>query len=82
MLTDEDVYFEMWFPKMRLQIPISSINKIETPRVYLGKSIGVRLLKVVFTNEKDKTDSAAWAVKNLAAWKEAVENLIQKSKYK
>lgn len=75
ILTAEDLYFEMWRPKKILQIPISSVLKIEITKLFLHKSVFRKLLKVVFTNQEGEEDAAAWWVTSLDKWIEELENL-------
>ncbi|MHA1292726.1 MAG: hypothetical protein ACTSQJ_08685 [Promethearchaeota archaeon] len=76
ILTEEELYFEMWHPKRILQIPIKFVQKIETPKSFLGKSKFKRLLKVVFKSKNNIIDSAAWLVNKLDRWKISLGNLI------
>ena len=78
VLTENELYFQMWVPKKEFNIPIVSIVTIETTRTHCGKGSAFRLLKIVFKDEKGKTDSIAWVVKNLSNWKDTLERLIQK----
>ena len=75
ILTAEDLYFEMWRPKKILQIPISSVLKIEITKSFLHKSIFRKLLKVVFTNHEGEEDAAAWWVSSLDKWIEELESV-------
>lgn len=75
-LTNDMLYFEMWKPKKQLQIFLSSIEGIETPKSHLGKTKFKPLLKIVFRNEKEELDSAAWFVRDLQKWKEIIQKLI------
>ncbi len=75
ILTAEDLYFEMWRPKKILQIPISSVLKIEITKSFLHKSVFRKLLKVVFTNQEGEEDAAAWWVSSLDKWIEELENV-------
>ena len=75
ILTAEDLYFEMWRPKKILQIPISSILKIEITKSFLPKSVFRKLLKVVFTNQEGEEDAAAWWVTSLDKWIEELESV-------
>jgi len=75
ILTAEDLYFEMWRPKKILQIPISSILKIEITKSFLHKSLFRKLLKVVFTNQEGEEDAAAWWVTSLDKWIEELEKV-------
>ena len=73
LLTKEEIFFEMLVPKKELHIPISNISDIETPKSFLGKSKFMPLLKVKFKNDQGESDAAAWLVRDLAGWKEAIE---------
>lgn len=75
LLTQKVLYFEMWYPKKVLQIPVSAITKIEITKSFLHKSVFRKLLKVSFQNENDETDAAAWWVAPLEKWIEELEKL-------
>jgi hypothetical protein len=75
ILTAEELFFEMWRPKKILQIPISSIIKIEITKSFLHKSKFRTLLKVVFTNKEGEEDAAAWWVSSLDKWIEELEKI-------
>ena len=78
VLTETELYFEMWFPKRILQIPFNSIQRIETPKSHLGKTRNKKLLKVVFINESGEIDSVAWFIrKRVEEWVVALEKIIQ-----
>jgi len=79
LLTADELYFEMLIPKRSFSIRISSILSIETPRSFLGKSKGRKLLKVVFKDENQKEDSMAWMVVDLAGWQEKLESILNES---
>ena len=68
VLTDEELLFSMWTPKKEISIPLKSIKKTEIVKSFLGKTKFRPLLKVVFQNEKNETDSAAWLVSNTNKW--------------
>ena len=75
ILTQEELYFEMWHPKKILQIPRFSILKIEITKSFLNKSVFRKLLKVVFTNKEGEEDAAAWWVTSLDKWIEELEKI-------
>lgn len=68
ILTDSDLIFEMWVPNREFRIPLRSIQAIENPTSFLGKSRFTPLLKVVYTNDQGATDSMAWQVRDLSGW--------------
>ncbi len=58
-LTHDELVFAQWVPNRTLHIPRSSILEITTTRAHLGKTIGSKLLKIVWTNEVGERDSVA-----------------------
>jgi hypothetical protein len=75
LLTQEELYFEMWHPKKVLQIQISEILKVEPTKSFLHKSVFRKLLKVVFRNENGEEDAAAWWVTSLDDWIEEIRKI-------
>lgn len=74
-LTDQQIYFRKWVPVTEYTIPFASIQAIETPLAFLGKSYGRRLLKIVYLTDAGTRDSIAWYVPNLDAVKDQIEML-------
>lgn len=68
ILTDSDLIFEMWILNREFRIPLQSIQSLENPSSFLGKSRFTPLLKVVYTNEQGATDAMAWHVADLGGW--------------
>jgi hypothetical protein len=68
ILTDSDLIFEMWVPNREFRIPLRSIQSLENPASFLGKSRFAPLLKVVYTNDQGTTDAMAWQVSDLSGW--------------
>ena len=79
LLTEEELYFGMWKPQKELSLPIISIKEISNPKTHLQKSVFRPLLRVNFQNERGLADSAAWYVRNLDNWNEALKELISKN---
>lgn len=77
ILTEEELYFQMWVPNREFHIPVSSIVGVETPKSHLRKTKLKPLLKVIFNNRKNEIDSSAWLVKDLSVWREVLERFIQ-----
>ncbi len=76
ILTKEKLYFEMWVkPKTIVEIPIISIQKIESVKSHLRKSRFQKLLKIIFTNEQRNSDSVAWLVRDLDDWMQFLEKM-------
>ena len=70
ILTDTELYYEMWVPKRILRIPRKNILRVENPppKWHLKKTKSRLLLKVHFINDEGKEDSAAWIVPHLEQW--------------
>ncbi|BCX03313.1 MAG: hypothetical protein KatS3mg053_1251 [Candidatus Roseilinea sp.] len=68
VLTDDELIFEMWLGGTELRIPLRSIQSLETPTTFLGKSRLMPLLKVVYTTPHGTTDAVAWQVSDLGGW--------------
>ena len=76
ILTQKKLYFEMWVkPKTIVEVPVSSIQKIESVKSHLGKNKFQKLLKVSFINEKGNLDSVAWLVRGLEEWMQFLEKM-------
>ena len=78
ILTEEELFFEMWKPKKELLIPIKTIIEITNSKSHMHRSVFRPLLKVIFKNENNEVDSAAWYVRNLDHWNEILKKLINK----
>ncbi|MFQ6104644.1 MAG: hypothetical protein ACE5OP_10170 [Candidatus Glassbacteria bacterium] len=65
IITPEEVYFEMWFPKRVFRTPLSSLIAVETPRFFNGRSVFMPLLKLTFHSETGGEDAVGWYVKDL-----------------
>ncbi|NVM44772.1 MAG: hypothetical protein HWN79_07630 [Candidatus Lokiarchaeota archaeon] len=77
VLTQEELYFEMWHPKKVLKIPTTTILKVEITKSFLRKSVFRKLLKVMFQNENGEEEAAAWWVSSLDKWIEELEKVKQ-----
>ncbi len=77
ILTDTELYFEMWTPKRSLRIHRHMIKKVENPppKWHLKKTKNRLLLKVHFTNDQGQDDSAAWIVPELDQWIQLLSGL-------
>lgn len=74
-LTDQEVLFLQWVPRRELRIERARITGVESPTWHLGKSRGHPLLKILFTDERQAPDSAAWQVRDLEGWRTALNEL-------
>jgi hypothetical protein len=66
-LTSDELIFVMWVPRRTLRVRRAEIEAIDTPRWFLGKSVGARLLRVRWRSGAD-VDEAAWHVPLLDDW--------------
>jgi hypothetical protein len=66
ILTDNELLFKQWIVNKEFRLPLKSIQSIETPSSFLGKTQGVQLLKVSYLNESGVPDALAWRVRDLA----------------
>ncbi|MFX0005237.1 MAG: hypothetical protein ACFFA7_02020 [Promethearchaeota archaeon] len=80
LLTEEELFFGMWKPKIDLVISIKSIIEVLNPKSHMHRSMFQPLLKVVFTNDNGVVDSAAWYVRKLDDWNKAFNKLILKDR--
>ena len=71
-LTSEELLFAQWLPDRLLRVPRESIVEVTTTRTHLGKTIGRKLLKVIWRTG-DGRDSIAMWVKDLDGWIEALQ---------
>ena len=54
------------------RIPLADVTTIDTPRVWLGKTVGSKLLCVRWRTPEGSEDAMAWEVPDLDAWLAAV----------
>lgn len=72
VLTPEELYFVLAVPRRELTIPLSAVTSVSTPRSHLGKTVGMRLLRVDFEGDQGE-DAAAWALNGVDEWKAAID---------
>lgn len=75
-LTKDELVFEMILPKRRVTIQTDSIRAIETPRMFLGKSLLKPLLVVWFHSEQGYMDQACWLVSPLESWTQSLQAFV------
>ena len=68
VLTEDELRFRQWIPNRETRIPLASITEISTPRSWLGKSVGRKLLMVRWDE-----DAMAWNVRDLEGWLGALQ---------
>lgn len=72
ILTDSELIFQQWVTNKEFRVPLNAIQSIETPTSFLGKTQGVKILKINFTNE-GRPDAIAWRVRDLNGLLQALE---------
>ncbi len=77
LLTEAGLRHLMWSPRRQLTINWDKVRKAEKVKYHLGKTKLRHLVKVHFINEKGEPDSAAWYVRNVELWIEAINGRAQ-----
>lgn len=67
-LTADELVFRQWVPRRDTRIARASITAVETPRAWLGKTNGSRLLCVRWGEADGADDAMAWFVRDLDDW--------------
>ena len=67
-----EIVFVMWLPRKEIVIARDRITSIDRAKWHLGKTFGIPLLRVRFTDSAARPDTAAWAVADLPAWEVAL----------
>ena len=69
VLTPGELRFRQWLPDRETRIPRSDVSAVETPKSWLGKSVGTKLLCVRWPG-----DAMAFEVRDLDAWLAALSS--------
>jgi hypothetical protein len=67
-LTKRELLFAQWVPNRLVRIRRSTITDVSTTSTHMGKTMGVDLLQVAWTNEVGQEDSVALWVADLEGW--------------
>lgn len=70
-LISGELVFLMWVPQRELRIPRAAIESVQTGHGVAGKRVGGKALHVSWRSSDD-VDEAAWQVKDLDTWLEAL----------
>jgi hypothetical protein len=68
VLTEDELRFHQWVPARETRIPLAAVTAVETPRSWLGKSVGSRLLCVRWRKPEGGEDAMAWNLRDLDGW--------------
>ena len=69
-LTADELVFGQWVPRRETRVARSAITAVETPRSWLGKTNGSRLLCVRWRDARGTEDAMAWYLRDRDAWVE------------
>ena len=68
VLSPGELRFSQWVPRHETRIPLTAVTKVETRRVWLGKTVGSKLLCVRWRTPEGGEDAMAWEVRDLDGW--------------
>ncbi|MBU1672233.1 MAG: hypothetical protein KKF41_13405 [Actinobacteria bacterium] len=71
-LTPNELAFFMLAPAREHHLPLASVEAVENPRWFRGKSVGRPLLVVRFTDEEGRPDAYGYYVRDPAGWTDRV----------
>ena len=72
IMTSRRLRFRLWSPVEDLEIAVSSIAGMAAPVTVRSVLRPRRALYVTFNSQQGEEDAAAWLVRDLAAWQEAL----------
>ncbi|MEO1209911.1 MAG: hypothetical protein AAFX78_10255 [Cyanobacteria bacterium J06638_20] len=75
VLTHQYLYFLRAVPEKEFAVPLQTIQQIDHPQQFLGKSIFYPLLRVTYTLD-GKEEEITWAVRQPEAWKAAIAQVL------
>ena len=70
-----ELVFRQWVVDREFRIPYRRIESLETPRSFLGKTQGAKLLQVNYVDGSGAQDAMAWRVRDLSATMRVIEEL-------
>ena len=73
VLSPGELRFSQWVPRRETRIPLTAVTVVETRRVWLGKTVGSRLLCVRWRTPEGGEDAMAWEVRGLDGWLAALD---------
>jgi hypothetical protein len=76
-LTRMRLVFRMLMPDRTHEIRLESVGDIEHPMAFLGKTKGMRLLVINFTNDEGEQDAMGWAVRDPDGWADAIRSAMK-----
>ena len=74
VLSPGELRFAQWVPHRETRIPLDAVTLVETRRVWLGKTVGSKLLCVRWRMPEGGEDAMAWEVRDLDGWLAALRD--------
>ena len=74
VLSPGELRFAQWVPHRETRIPLDAVTLVETRRVWLGKTVGSKLLCVRWRTPEGGEDAMAWEVRDLDGWLAALRD--------
>ena len=74
VLSPGELRFAQWVPRRETRIPLPAVTVVETRRVWLGKTVGSKLLCVRWRTPEGGEDAMAWEVRDLDGWLAALRD--------
>lgn len=74
VLSRDRLWYGLVVPKREIEIPITSIRSVTTPKSFMDRTIFRELLCVRFSGP-DGEDEIAWAVQAPEKWRQAIETV-------
>ena len=79
VLSPDELRFAQWVPQRETRIPLTAVTLVETRRVWLGKTVGSKLLCVRWRTPEGGEDAMAWEVRDLDGWLAAIAAQCEES---
>ncbi len=76
VLTEDELWFYRAAPAREYPVPLDAIRGINMPKSFLGKSIFRPLLCVEYDTGDGATDEIGFIVRDPAAWRAAIEEVL------
>lgn len=76
ILTENELFFALPFPRVIISIPLSSITRVEQTRRFQAKGLLKMLIRVDFITDDGQEDAMAWYVKDTDSWMQALQKRI------
>jgi hypothetical protein len=71
-LFDDELVFLQWVPKRDIRIRLDRIITVDEVSGFLGKTVARALLRVAWRDPEGR-DIAVWSVRDLGAWRAAID---------